>query len=106
MPIRNPFRPDGEFTTVDKFAVLSEEVKRMRPALQRLVDQKRMRPENFAAKVGALDALVEDLRHVMSHHHPLELQGREPRVFYFANGEELQEFLTMAEMQGIPSRNP
>lgn len=104
MSLRNPYRPDGEFTTVDKLSVLRAEVERMRPALQRLVDQKRMRPQNFEAKVGALEALVADLQDQQVKRIPPELQDRVPLMIYLANDEHRQRFLTWCESQGIPTR--
>lgn len=104
MPLRNPYRPDGEFTTVDKLAVLRAEVDRMKPALQRLVDQKRMRPSNFAAKVGALEALVSDLEDQQVQRIPPDLQDKAPAIIYLKDEAHRQQFLKWAASQGLPTR--
>lgn len=62
MKLTNPFSADGSFSAAEKLAALEREVARSRGYHQGLVDAKRMKPENFAAKIGALEAILEDLR--------------------------------------------
>jgi hypothetical protein len=100
----NPFRPGGEFNSADKFTVLREEVKRTRKYLEGLVAANRMLPENFASKVGALEALLEDLHQQMTDRLPSELQDTAPAIIYLKNEAHRQEFLKWAQSQGIPTR--
>lgn len=62
MKLTNPYSADGSFSAAEKLAALEREVARSKGYHQGLVDAKRMKPENFASKIGALEAIVEDLR--------------------------------------------
>lgn len=104
MPLQNPFRPGGEFTTVDKFTVLREETKRIRSYLEGLVTARRMKPENFASKVGALESIVVDLQEQMTGRIPVELQETAPLIIYLSNEAHRQKFMTWCQSQGIPTR--
>lgn len=101
---RNPFRPDGGFTCVDKFSALEQEAKRCREYLEGMVRARRMKPENFASKVGALESIVEDLRMQMMNRIPPELQETAPLIIYLKNEAHRQKFMTWAQSQGIPTR--
>jgi hypothetical protein len=100
----NPFREGGEFTLADKFTVLREEVRRTRTYLEGLVSAKRMLPENFASKLGALEALLEDLQQQQTNLYPAELNGTEAVIIYLENEAKRREFLKWAADMGFPAR--
>jgi hypothetical protein len=58
----NPFSTDGSFSTAEKLAVITCDLRRKQAALQKLVDAGRMRRQNFEHDIGVYEALIADLR--------------------------------------------
>jgi hypothetical protein len=61
-PIRNPFRPSGEFTPADRVAAFDKVFENRKSFLDTMHRKGRMRSENYDSEIGALLAIQADLK--------------------------------------------